>query len=163
MTLSKVMQQDIEVAVTKRLYHIDANCRYGSLFHLVRFWTMKVISTVYMMILPCYFHGILKGLGLFLLGHMTCGQVLATMFIVNHVIEGVSYAQKDAIATTATAPTNTTNHPPIVENKSLSSSYQRPTIATDGSTPMEATLQVVLEKNKTEKDEVVPVRHYNTR
>ena len=94
MTLAKVFQQDFEVATSKRLYHIDATCRYGSIINLARFWGMKVVSMVYMTVLPCYFHGIGKGLLLFVLGHLTCGEVLATMFIVNHVIEGVSFAQK---------------------------------------------------------------------
>ena len=94
MTLAKVFQQDFEVATSKRLYHIDATCRYGSMVNLVRFWGMKVLSMVYMTVLPCYFHGVGKGLFLFVLGHLTCGEVLATMFIVNHVIEGVSFAQK---------------------------------------------------------------------
>lgn len=95
MTLAKVFQQDIQVVLSKRLYHIDATCRYGSFFNVTRFWLMKLVSMVYMVGLPCYFHGAVKGTGLFLLGHFTCGEVLATMFIVNHVIEGVSFAQKD--------------------------------------------------------------------
>jgi len=49
----------------------------------------------YMMILPFYFHGLKNGLILFAVGHLICGEVLATMFIVNHVIEGVAFAQKD--------------------------------------------------------------------
>ena len=94
MTLAKVFQQDFEVAISKRLYHIDAHCRYDSLINLARFWGMKALSMVYMTILPCYFHGLWRGLILFTLGHLTCGEVLATMFIVNHVIEGVSFAEK---------------------------------------------------------------------
>lgn len=94
MTLAKVFQQDIEVALSKRLYHIDATCRYGSFLNVTRFWLMKAVSMVYMIGLPCYFHGAAKGISLFLLGHFTCGEVLATMFIVNHVIEGVSFAHK---------------------------------------------------------------------
>lgn len=96
MTLAKVFQQDIEVALNKRLYHIDAKCRYGNVWNLVRFWGMKALSTLYMIGLPCYFHGIKGGLILFTVGHLTCGEVLATMFIVNHVIEGVSFAKKDS-------------------------------------------------------------------
>jgi hypothetical protein len=95
MTLAKVFQQDVEVALNRRLYHIDAQCRYASLWNRVRFWGMKALSLVYMFALPCYFHGIKGGLILFAVGHMTCGEVLATMFIVNHVIEGVSFAKKD--------------------------------------------------------------------
>merc|ERR1719203_1543715 len=48
----------------------------------------------YMVLLPCYFQGIAKGAGLFLIGHLACGEMLATMFIVNHVIEGVAFATK---------------------------------------------------------------------
>lgn len=95
MTLAKVFQQDIQVAWSHRLYHIDAECRYGSRWNVLRFWGMKALSMVYMIGLPCYFHGIQRGLILFAVGHLTCGEVLATMFIVNHVIEGVSFAQKD--------------------------------------------------------------------
>jgi len=94
MTLAKVLQQDVEVATLKRLYHIDAECRYGSFLNIFRFWAMKVISMVYMVVLPCYFQGITKGIGLFIIGHLTCGEMLATMFIVNHVIEGVAFATK---------------------------------------------------------------------
>lgn len=95
MTLAKVFQQDIQVAWNHRLYHIDAECRYGSMWNVVRFWGMKAISMVYMIGLPCYFHGIKGGLILFAVGHLACGEVLATMFIVNHVIEGVSFVNKD--------------------------------------------------------------------
>mmetsp|Transcript_3406 Transcript_3406/g.6427 ORF Transcript_3406/g.6427 Transcript_3406/m.6427 type:complete len:497 (-) Transcript_3406:1036-2526(-) len=95
MTLAKVFQQDIQVAWSHRLYHIDAECRYGSMWNVLRFWGMKAVSMVYMIGLPCYFHGIRGGLILFAVGHLACGEVLATMFIVNHVIEGVSFANKD--------------------------------------------------------------------
>jgi len=94
MTLSKVFQQDIQVVLSKRLYHIDANCRYGSVLNIFRFWVMKAVTLGYMLGLPCYYQGITSGIALFLLGHFTCGEVLATMFIVNHVIEGVSFAEK---------------------------------------------------------------------
>merc|ERR1712113_1360760 len=68
----------------------------GSFWNRARFWIMKLITTTYMLILPSYFHqSIAKGLALFVLGHFTCGEVLATMFIVNHVIEGVAYARKN--------------------------------------------------------------------
>lgn len=94
MTLAKVFLQDIEVATSKRLYHIDAKCRYGSVLNVLRFWFMKALSIGYMICLPCYFHGVFGGFGLFVIGHFTCGEVLATMFIVNHVIEGVSFGKK---------------------------------------------------------------------
>lgn len=96
MTLAKVFQQDIEVARSHRLYHIDAECIYGSVRNIIRFWSMKAISMLYMIGLPIYFHGVKHGLFLFVLGHLVCGEVLATMFIVNHVIEGVSFAQKNS-------------------------------------------------------------------
>lgn len=94
MTLAKVFQQDFEVATSQRLYHIDGKCRYGSTWNIVRFWGMKVITMGYMLGFPIYFHGVLKGFGLFFIGHCACGELLATMFIVNHVIEGVSYGKK---------------------------------------------------------------------
>ena len=132
MTLSKVMQQDIEVVLSKRLYHIDAKCRYACFSHLFRFWTMKVLSSIYMMVLPCVYHGIGKGLFLFFIGHVTCGQVLATMFIVNHVIEGVSYGKK---------------------GEDIKS--DRPTVV-NGSTPMEST-----QKEAASKDAKLAKTHYN--
>jgi hypothetical protein len=95
MTLAKVFQQDFEVATSHRLYHIDAKCRYGNIWNVARFWGMKMITMVYMVGLLCYFQGVRNGLILFVIGHLTCGEVLATMFIVNHVIEGVAFAQKD--------------------------------------------------------------------
>jgi hypothetical protein len=95
MTLAKVFQQDFEVATSKRLYHIDATVRYGSPWNVARFWIMKFVTMIYMLGLPMYFHGVRRGLSLFLFGHLACGELLATMFIVNHVIEGVSYGMKD--------------------------------------------------------------------
>ena len=95
MTVAKVFQQDFEVAMSKRLYHIDAHCRYGSMLNILRFWLMKVVSLGYMVAVPCYFHGIIKGSALFMIGHFACGEMLATMFIVNHVIEGVSFGLKN--------------------------------------------------------------------
>jgi hypothetical protein len=94
MTLSKVFQQDYDVIWTNKLYHIDASCRYASPWHRLRFYIMKAITAFYMIILPCYFHGLIRGLFLFSLGHLVCGEMLATMFIVNHVIEGVAFAEK---------------------------------------------------------------------
>lgn len=94
MTLAKVIQQDLEVALNKRLYHIDAHCIYDSFFNVFRFWFMKLLSVGYMIVLPCYFQGIAKGLALFIIGHLFCGETLATFFIVNHVIEGVAFATK---------------------------------------------------------------------
>mmetsp|Transcript_7996 Transcript_7996/g.19715 ORF Transcript_7996/g.19715 Transcript_7996/m.19715 type:complete len:530 (+) Transcript_7996:90-1679(+) len=96
MTLAKVFQQDFEVAISKRLYHIDAKVRYGCTWNVMRFWGMKIITMIYMMALPIYFHGAVKGVSLFVFGHLACGELLATVFIVNHVIEGVSYAKKDS-------------------------------------------------------------------
>jgi linoleoyl-CoA desaturase len=95
MTILKVFMQDFEIIVTGKLYHIDASCRYSSVFNRIRFWCMKLISVGYMIVLPCYYQGVVKGLALFVLGHLTCGELLATMFIVNHVIEGVAFAKKN--------------------------------------------------------------------
>eukprot|EP00978_Attheya_sp_CCMP212_P012030 scaffold29816_cov49-Attheya_sp.AAC.1 len=126
MTLAKVFQQDVEIAVSKRLFHIDATCRYGSIWNVARFWAMKVLSAIYMIGLPCYFHGVLRGTALFFVGHFTCGEMLATMFIVNHVIEGIAFATKGGQGTDK-------------------DKEQRPTTVT-GTTPMTATLKT--KKNK---------------
>jgi len=97
MTLAKVFQQDFGLALQKRLFHIDANCRYASPWYVARFWAMKVVTAFYMIVIPFYFHGPWHGIKLFLLAHFCCGEILATMFIVNHIIEGVSYASKDIV------------------------------------------------------------------
>jgi len=97
MTLLKVFQQDIETIWYNKLYHIDASPRYSNLKNVIRFWFMKVLSCGYMLILPCYLHGVTKGSFLFIIGHCACSELLATMFIVNHVIEGVAFAQDSAI------------------------------------------------------------------
>ena len=131
MTLAKVFQQDYEVAISKRLYHIDANVRYGSWFNVFRFWSMKVITMIYMMGLPIYFHGAGKGVALFVIGHLACGELLATMFIVNHVIEGVSYGKKDL--------------------KGSEKKEARPVTMT-GDTPMEKTRYDVFEKSLNSDD-----------
>jgi fatty acid desaturase len=55
---------------------------------------MKILSLTYMLALPVYCQGLFFGLFLFLLGHLVCGEMLATMFIVNHVIEGVAFAKE---------------------------------------------------------------------
>jgi fatty acid desaturase len=98
MTLAKVFQQDVEIISSSKLYHIDCKCRYDDIYNVIRFWGMKCVSMVYMLGLPIYFHGVGKGLCLFTIGHCTCGEVLATMFIVNHVIEGVAFANVDQVS-----------------------------------------------------------------
>jgi fatty acid desaturase len=138
MTLAKVFQQDYEVIFNKRLYHIDAHCRYGSLWNRFRFWSMKLLSSIYMIVLPCYFHGVSKGLLLFALGHATCGEVLATMFIVNHVIEGVAFGEKHITS----FPENTPSPQELSKDKT-----NKPRTV-DGNTPMERTLSVALQQNK---------------
>lgn len=128
MTLAKVFQQDFEVATSKRLYHIDANGRYGSFWNIARFWSMKFITMIYMMGLPIYAHGVWKGMGLFFLGHLVCGELLATMFIVNHVIEGVSYGAK-------------------VQDADTKKAVVKPTTV-NGDTPMEKTREQVTADKK---------------
>lgn len=142
MTLAKVLQQDVEVATQHKLYHIDASCRYGSYWNVARFWGMKAFSCVYMMGLPCYFHGLARGLALFFVGHLVCGEVLATMFIVNHVIEGVAFAVKGSEVTGGDA-----TRPKTVF----------------GNTPMEKTARVVAESEKganTDVDRNVPLNDW---
>merc|ERR1719261_504142 len=55
-----------------------------------------------MMVLPCYAHGVLTGIGLFVVAHLICGELLALMFIVNHVIEGVAFAKREMTDTGVT-------------------------------------------------------------
>lgn len=97
MTINKVMTQDVGVFLRRRLFQIDANCRYASAGYRFRFVSMKILSILYMVGLPVYFHGVAQGIKLFLMAHYTCGVVLATMFIVNHIIENVSYVSKDSV------------------------------------------------------------------
>jgi fatty acid desaturase len=63
-------------------------------FNRARFVAMKALSLFYMLLLPIYFQGAMRGACLFVLGHLVCGEMLATMFIVNHVIEGVAFAMR---------------------------------------------------------------------
>lgn len=120
MTLAKVLQQDVEVILSKRLYHIDASCIYDSPFNVFRFWTMKFLSIGYMIALPCYFQGLTRGLALFFIGHLFCGETLATFFIVNHVIEGVAFATKsDKGITCETRPVTSDGINPMRETQDL--------------------------------------------
>jgi len=91
MTLAKVFLQDIQVFWEGKLYHIDAGCRYSDPKNVTRFVVMKIVSMAYMLFLPIYGHGLLFGSFLFVLGHLFCGELLAVMFIVNHVIEGAEF------------------------------------------------------------------------
>lgn len=126
MTLTKVFQQDIQVATQKRLYHIDAHCRFDCIWNQIRFWAMKVVSTGYMIVLPCYFHGFARGMFLFTLGHLVCGEMLANIFLVNHVIEGVAFAKKK-------------------DGEEVTSQHRPKTV--DGTTPMEASMMEAQKKN----------------
>jgi hypothetical protein len=144
MTLAKVFQQDFEVATSKRLYHIDANGRYGSFWNVARFWCMKIVTMIYMMGLPVYSHGLAKGIGLFVLGHLVCGELLATMFIVNHVIEGVSYGAKQSTG-----------------EDEKEKKVVKPTTV-NGDTPMEKTRKLASEEvNKSKDSKSVPFVPYN--
>lgn len=95
MTMAKVFMQDFEMLLGKKLYHLNAECRYGEQSNVNRFWAMKAISMTYMLLVPMLSHGLIKGLTLFVLGHMACGELLATMFIVNHVIDGVAFVKRE--------------------------------------------------------------------
>ena len=132
MTLAKVFQQDIEIITSKKLYHIDCNCRYADIKKVMRFWLMKAISSVYMLGLPIYFHGVKGGLALFCIGHFTCGETLATMFIVNHVIEGVAFANVDQ-KKTMTRDENNAN----LDNGNNDTAYINRPRNTQGLNPME--------------------------
>ena len=94
MTMSKVFQQDWEMFSNRALYHISAEQRYAERTNQLRFLAMKILSAGYMLVLPMWFHGVKRGAMLFVLGHCVCGEMLATMFIVNHVIEGVAFAMR---------------------------------------------------------------------
>lgn len=152
MTLGKVFQQDYEVALSKRLYHIDATCRYGCAWNVVRFWSMKFLTMVYMMALPVYFHGIAKGVALFMIGHFACGELLATMFIVNHVIEGISYAQKGGTGGAAQVEEDDAGKTLGTQTKVVS----KPATLR-GDTPMEKSRRLAAERNGHDSDrEAVP-------
>ena len=114
MTLMKVFQQDFEMYNNKNLYHISASARYGNndkkdtaaaatnsniVLNRIRFVCMKVLSMIYMLILPMYYQGVVYGLLLFTIGHLVCGEMLAMMFIVNHVIEGVAFVKEEILPT----------------------------------------------------------------
>ncbi len=101
---------------------------------------MKFISMIYMLGLPIYFHGVGRGMALFAVGHFACGELLATMFIVNHVIEGVSYAKKDLNGGEAT--TTTTK---MADNDDTRSKVGKPTTI-GGDTPMDKTRQMAYER-----------------
>jgi len=134
MTVAKVLQQDFELVFSKRLYHIDATCRYGSKWNVARFWFMKVLTMAYMIGLPVYFHSsLLKGCALFLVGHFSCGEMLATMFIVNHVIEGVAFGTK--------------NHASDRKKEVAEKFVYRPKTV-EGVTPMIETRSAALDKSK---------------
>jgi len=158
MTIAKVFQQDFEIVLTHRLYHIDAHCRYADFKNRLRFWLMKLITTFYMLILPCWFHGIIKGSTLFVLGHLTCGEVLATVFIVNHVIEGVAYAKKGGSAnqdgSVVIRHVTTTNDSEHENNSHIDTNTRRPQTA-QGKTPM-----LDIPKNPQQQHDPVPLNDW---
>lgn len=111
MTLSKSYQQDVDVFRNWRLLHLDASCRYSVASYRWRFVIMKILSMGYMIALPMYVHGVARGLGLWLVAHLTAGETLATFFIVNHVIEGVSYVSVSKESTTSKKSASASNLP----------------------------------------------------
>ena len=111
----------------------------------MRFWSMKLITMVYMMGLPIYFHGATKGTALFIIGHLACGELLATMFIVNHVIEGISYGKKDLKGAEET-------------HDDGKKTICKP-VTMQGDTPMEKTRQVAIESSSGKSS--VPTIPYN--
>lgn len=92
--------------------------------------------------LPIYFHGAAKGVALFVVGHLACGELLATMFIVNHVIEGVSYGKKDLRSSD--------------DNQADKKEIAKPATM-DGDTPMEKTRSQVLNNGSKNKSNVPSV------
>ena len=62
--------------------------------HIYYHSTKYVVGSVpvgYMLILPCYFQGIVNGLKLVITAHLCCGEILALMFIVTHINEGCEF------------------------------------------------------------------------
>mmetsp|Transcript_5801 Transcript_5801/g.10391 ORF Transcript_5801/g.10391 Transcript_5801/m.10391 type:complete len:506 (+) Transcript_5801:99-1616(+) len=117
MTINKVITQDVGVILRRRLFQIDAECRYSSVSNRIRFWFMKLLTVCYMLVLPMVMQGPFQGFKLFFIAHFTCGELLATMFIVNHIIEGVSYASKDSEGGKMAPPRTVHGVTPMVDSQ----------------------------------------------
>lgn len=89
--------QDFKIFYDKKIFKIDANCRYASLIYRIRFISMKLLSICYMLFIQCYIHGVFHGMKLYIIAHIVVGEMLAFMFLVNHIIEGVVYISKDSL------------------------------------------------------------------
>mmetsp|Transcript_109231 Transcript_109231/g.189324 ORF Transcript_109231/g.189324 Transcript_109231/m.189324 type:complete len:506 (-) Transcript_109231:221-1738(-) len=97
MTMSKVLMSDIQTAVAGRLGPIDCSGRLGPLSGRILFWTSKLLTLIFTVLTPIYLHGIGKGLALFTLGHLMCGEYLAICFIINHINESCDYLTPESI------------------------------------------------------------------
>mmetsp|Transcript_53394 Transcript_53394/g.134092 ORF Transcript_53394/g.134092 Transcript_53394/m.134092 type:complete len:454 (+) Transcript_53394:76-1437(+) len=89
LTINKVFVSDIQSALTGECAGFQMDGRYGKTSNKYRFWLMKLITIVQMVVIPVYLHGVGRGLLHFLLAHMVCGEFLATVFVVTHISSDV--------------------------------------------------------------------------
>eukprot|EP00301_Raphidiophrys_heterophryoidea_P027641 c974_g1_i1.p1 GENE.c974_g1_i1~~c974_g1_i1.p1 ORF type:complete len:477 (+),score=100.23 c974_g1_i1:44-1474(+) len=106
MTLSKVFLVDFQSVTFNRAVvpaGINMNPRLSNPRYLLRFYVMKALTMIIFLGGPIYVHGLSKGFGLYLVGHILCSFYLAICFIVNHISESCAFfeAGKAPIMTAA--------------------------------------------------------------
>ena len=94
-TMVKVLYNDIVSLVTGNVTaSISLEPRLSSFANKTRIVLMKIVSLGYFLVVPMYYHGIVKGVALFATAHAVCGLILAIMFIVTHITTNCDFSEK---------------------------------------------------------------------
>ena len=95
-TMMKVLYSDlVALSCWKITDFISMDTRMSDLKCCARVVFMKSFSLCYMLGIPIYKNGFVKGVALFATAHAVCGLILAVMFIVTHISADCEFLEKD--------------------------------------------------------------------
>lgn len=95
-TMIKVFYSDISALLSGKITQfISMEPRLSSTSNKFRIVMMKICSLGYMLVIPIYYNGALKGFVLFAIAHFFCGMILAIMFIVTHITDHCEFLKNE--------------------------------------------------------------------
>jgi len=91
LTLSKLYYDIVNLCQGRVNDVISLRPRLSNSGYLFRIIFMKIASLGYLLAVPIWFNGPLKGIALFVTAHCVCGVVLSVMFIVSHIADDADF------------------------------------------------------------------------
>ena len=85
-TMSKVFYNDWQFLLQGNVFQVKGEVRFRDRWEVARFLGFKAFNLGYSLALPIWLHG-WRAASLLLTAHAVCGEILAIMFISNHISE----------------------------------------------------------------------------